>query len=369
MHGNNFHKTMCNVSYILPVTQVQAASVKMSKDKVTLNIGKSLTLNVENTTKTATWSCSDSKVAKVSKAGKVTAVKAGTAVITAKISGKAYTCTVTVKAAAGKSLVKDTDEMVILTADKKGTNSYGGVVSYGGLWGDTNTSIDDNPVVKKGTGWSFDPATLTLTLDNFTGMGIYLKSFDNGITVKLIGDNVISYGSLGSDSAFVGGKKLTFTRDGKLTLKLDKKKYGDKEMCYHTLYSQGEIVLNGSCTIDSTGIWAGIMCNKLTIGENCTVISHAVGDLMQSCGVIARGINVYGIFIAVADKENSNSFTNEEYPNKAIALPDGLQSGAVNTYGAGAVMIKGDSEASTTQASVSDYTTSFPDDRYVKISN
>lgn len=76
-----------------------------------------------------------------------------------------------------------------------------------------------------------------------------------------------------------------------------------------------------------------------------------------------------GTLITAADNENSNSFTNEEYPNKAIALPDGLQSGAANTYDAGTAMIKGDSEASATQASVSDYATTFPDDRYVKITN
>ncbi len=361
--------TIINVSDIVPAVKAQAATAKISKEKVTLTVGKSVTLSIQNTTKKATWSSSNSKIAKVSKAGKVTAVKVGTAVITAKISSQAYTCKVTVKkAASGKSLVKDTDWMDIWTEDKLGT--YTTVIDNGGIWGDTQTSITENPVVKKGKGWSFDPTTLTLTLDHFVGKGIFMKGFESGITVKLIGDNVISYGKLsGQQCAFTGGKKVTLTGDGKLTLKLDDKKYSEKEMYYQSFYSNGELILEGSCTFDVTGIQAGIVCNKLTVGEKCTVISRAIGDQTQSCAIIAKGINVMGNLIAVAVKENSNTFTREEYPNKAISLPDGLQSGASNTYGTAAVMIKGDTEKNAVQASISDYMIDFPKDRYVKITN
>jgi hypothetical protein len=361
--------TVFHVAYATPVAPVEAATVKISKSKVTLTVGKSVTLSIQNTTKTATWSSSNPKVAKVSKAGKVTAVKAGTAVITATISSKAYTCKVTVKeAVTGKSLVKDTDWMNILTEDKLGT--YTTVIDNGGIWGDTQTSIAANPVVKKGKGWSFDPTTLTLTLDHFIGKGIFMTGFENGITVKLIGDNVISYGSLsGQQCAFTGGAKVILTGDGKLTLKLDDKEYGEKESGYQSLYSKGEIILEGSCTLDSTGIQAGIVCNKLTVGENCTVISRAIGDQTQSCGIIANGISVYGNLVAVAEKENANRFTNEEYPNKGISLPDGGVGIAANTFGANAVMVQGDTEKSASEVAISEYTATYPNDRYVKITN
>lgn len=76
----------------------KAATVKINKNKVTLTVGKSISLKVKGTTKKAKWSSSKKSVATVgAKTGKVTAKKAGTATITAKISGKKYRCKVTVK--------------------------------------------------------------------------------------------------------------------------------------------------------------------------------------------------------------------------------------------------------------------------------
>ncbi|MDD5948638.1 MAG: Ig-like domain-containing protein, partial [Lachnospiraceae bacterium] len=51
---------------------------------------------MKNTKKKVTWKSSNKKVAKVSKKGKVTALKKGTAKITAKVSGKKFTCNVNV---------------------------------------------------------------------------------------------------------------------------------------------------------------------------------------------------------------------------------------------------------------------------------
>ena len=56
------------------------------------------TLTPKNSTDTVTWTSFSKKVAKVSNKGKVTALKKGTATITAKTSsGKKVTCKVTVK--------------------------------------------------------------------------------------------------------------------------------------------------------------------------------------------------------------------------------------------------------------------------------
>lgn len=83
-------------------TVTKAASnkkVKLNKTKVTLNVGKTATLKVKNAPKgkKITWSTNKKKIATVNKKGKVTAKKAGTAKITAKVDKKKYTCTVTVK--------------------------------------------------------------------------------------------------------------------------------------------------------------------------------------------------------------------------------------------------------------------------------
>lgn len=74
-----------------------AASVKLNKSKATLYVGQTVTLKVQNTSNTVKWSTSKKSVATVSAKGKVTAKKAGTAKITAKVNGKKYTCKITVK--------------------------------------------------------------------------------------------------------------------------------------------------------------------------------------------------------------------------------------------------------------------------------
>lgn len=78
--------------------QVQAKStVKLNKTSTTVYVGKTTTLKITGTSKTVKWTTSNKKVATVSSKGKVTAKKAGSATITAKVSGKSYKCKVTVK--------------------------------------------------------------------------------------------------------------------------------------------------------------------------------------------------------------------------------------------------------------------------------
>ena len=77
------------------VKEVQAAKVKLSKTKLSLYVKKTATLKLKGAKK-VTWSSSNKKVATVTKKGKVTAVKKGTATITAKAGKKKYKCKVTV---------------------------------------------------------------------------------------------------------------------------------------------------------------------------------------------------------------------------------------------------------------------------------
>ena len=79
------------------VTVAHAAKVKLSKTRLTLYLKKSATLKVKGTKKKVKWSSSNKKVASVSKKGKVTAKKKGTATITAKVGKMKYRCKVTVK--------------------------------------------------------------------------------------------------------------------------------------------------------------------------------------------------------------------------------------------------------------------------------
>ena len=85
------------------VNPIAVTKIKLNKTKATLSKGGTVTLKAtitpsNATNQTLTWTSSNSKVAKVSSSGKVTAVKNGTATITCKSSnGKTATCKITVK--------------------------------------------------------------------------------------------------------------------------------------------------------------------------------------------------------------------------------------------------------------------------------
>ena len=76
----------------------QAATVKLSKKSVKLEVGKTKKIKVKGTKESVTWSTSDKKVATVRKKGKITAKGAGECTITAKVGSKTLTCKVTVTA-------------------------------------------------------------------------------------------------------------------------------------------------------------------------------------------------------------------------------------------------------------------------------
>ena len=65
---------------IIPLSDLsvaEAATVKLNKKKLTLEVGKSETLKLTGTKSKITWSSSNKSVATVSTKGKVTAKKAG----------------------------------------------------------------------------------------------------------------------------------------------------------------------------------------------------------------------------------------------------------------------------------------------------
>jgi hypothetical protein len=86
---------------ILPIGNaavVQAATVKLTKKTLSLEVGESYTLKITGTESSVTWKSSDKSIATVNKKGKVSAVEVGTATITATVNKKKFTCKVTVTA-------------------------------------------------------------------------------------------------------------------------------------------------------------------------------------------------------------------------------------------------------------------------------
>lgn len=76
--------------------QVQAATVGLNKSKLVLDKGKSYQLKLSGARK-VTWRSNSKSIAVVSSTGKVTAKRAGKAVITARTGNKTYRCQVTVE--------------------------------------------------------------------------------------------------------------------------------------------------------------------------------------------------------------------------------------------------------------------------------
>lgn len=78
------------------VAVAEAATVKISKTKLTMEIGNTATLKITGSSGKITWKTSKKAVATVTSKGVVTAMSAGTAKITATVNKKNYACTVTV---------------------------------------------------------------------------------------------------------------------------------------------------------------------------------------------------------------------------------------------------------------------------------
>lgn len=102
-------------------------TLKLNSSKITLYTGKSYTLRINGTKEVPTWKSSNTKVATVTKNGRVTAKSAGTATITATLYGRKLTCTVTVRkpSAAQSKLAQN------YTRVKNYINKYGKIDKQG----------------------------------------------------------------------------------------------------------------------------------------------------------------------------------------------------------------------------------------------
>lgn len=79
-----------------PIQVVKAATVKLNKTKITINVGETYQLKLTGTRLKVKWSTSKKSVATVSSSGLVTGIKAGTIIVTAKVDDDEYKCIVNV---------------------------------------------------------------------------------------------------------------------------------------------------------------------------------------------------------------------------------------------------------------------------------
>lgn len=117
----NYKKILCGAlaaAMVLTTAAVPAfaaAKPALNKTKLTMNVGDTATLSVKNAGKDKiTWTSNKKTVAAVTAKGKVTAKKAGKAVVSAtlKKAGKTLKCNVTVKAAKEDTKAQDITKML-----------------------------------------------------------------------------------------------------------------------------------------------------------------------------------------------------------------------------------------------------------------
>ncbi len=172
---------------------VEVAVVTLDKNKAELEVGETLELKVtvspDNATdKTVTWSTSAESVATVEN-GKVTAVAAGTATITAKAGEKSASCEVTVKEAVAKVIALDG---VGNGTDKNTVNGY--TISK-----DITVSYDDATKTIKLTGKSWYVAPWfqpSWTGYNYITVGVLLPDNFVGKTVDAEGGKSVYSSSI-----------------------------------------------------------------------------------------------------------------------------------------------------------------------------
>lgn len=149
-------------SYKISVVPVAVESVSLNKSSTSIPAGSSETLiatvNPSTATdKTVTWTSSDVSVATVDSNGKVTAIKEGTAKITATAGGKSATCDVTVTKAASVR-IDVSSNLVNNTITARGSN----MVLYANVYKD-NQLVTSYPV-----SWSITKYTSSNGLINLT---------------------------------------------------------------------------------------------------------------------------------------------------------------------------------------------------------
>ena len=243
-------------------SQITVEDPKISKTAISLNIGKKYTLKVTGTKQKITWSSSDKSVATVSSKGVVTAKKGGSAKIAAKVLGKSYVCTVTVK---GNTV------NTILTVDKKKLTMSGSTIikitsrTGGALRWETNKN---NIVTCKWGEWS----------KNQNGWAIKLY-----VNAQTIGSDTITI--LDKDSR----QKVKIPVNVK---KVSKSSYSDEEKM--------------------AGYAMGFLLDYFKNRSSLT-ITH-VGYL----------VNQYGKSVVMIDYKAKNSYGNYVYKNITVGIEDNL---------------------------------------------
>lgn len=246
---------------LLPVSVEAESKVKLNKTKTTVYIGSTTDLKLTGTKKKATWSSSNKKIAAVNSRGRVTAKKTGTVTITAKVSGKKYTCRVTVKKpyvnATKKTLyIGNTYTLKLIGTSIKSVKTSSSKVASISKKGKITAKATGKAVITlKGKDNKNYKCTVTVKKPF---INTSKKSLEIGetYTLKLTGTSIVSASSSNTKVASISSKgKITAKKDGEATVTLTGKN-GKKYKCAVTVIHKhsysSEVVKTATCS--QTGI-------------------------------------------------------------------------------------------------------------------
>ena len=279
------------ITLFMPQTEVyakaKAAKVTISKKKLSLEVGQSANLKVKqgkkDVTKKAKWSTGNKKVATVKK-GKIKAVAAGKAVITAKVGKKKVKCQVTVTA-------------------KGGGSGSGGSGSGGSGSGGSGSGGSGSGGSGSGGSGSGGSGTQTPTLvDN---------GFDYAKDVQVIDTAPMTHVSFIINEANVTAEELAAQgyTIGEKTVNGSKKKTADKDIYTETRtyrFTKIPNTLRGLQTIPLTGEY-----NPTTPGY----VKHTPADTSDPQDDVTNGIGFNTMFATIMVAANFRGYTNPGDPH------------------------------------------------------
>ena len=224
-------------------------------------------------------------------------------------------------------------------------SDYGLVVDYAKVTSDRTS----------GDGWSYNPATNTLTLTNYSysqdgwrdgdySGGIYCSS---NLTIKLIGNNSVNntYSHQYNDSCgiYVSGR-LTITGDGSLTTS------GGSGVFDNNIYGRGSYgIMAGGLTVNSgtitlIGKKAGVSYGIGTVGSSKNIIVK--GGTITATGASATsgscGIQCSGNFKMTGGKVTATAGEVSSPNGKSCGISSGR---SISCSGKGVLVAEGKSEA------------------------
>ena len=297
--------------------------ITLDKTSASLKVGETVTLTAtvkpdDATDKTVTWSTSDASVATVSE-GVVTAVKLGSANITAKAGEKEATCAITVEASPVTSVTLDktsaslkVGEKVTLTVTVSPSSATDKSVS----WSSNSTTVAT--VSSSGVVTAIKAGSATITVKTNDGG----KTATCSVTVKAATVPVTGVSLNTTSLSLKVGEKVTLTATVSPSSATDKSvTWSSNNTTVATVSSSGVVtaIKAGSATITVKTSDGGktatcsVTVKASSSGQEAVDLGLPSGLKWGSCNIGASKPEEYGDYFAWGETENKKDYSESTY--------------------------------------------------------